>query len=297
VQRVYTLSNSAGVQIHDVHCSEGCGGAGAEEMSERHEVVLPRRGVFVRHVGGRRLVADANHALFFKRGEAYRVSHPLDGGDACTVVSIEARRLCEICSVLDPRAADEECPRLPDVVRTSSQVDRLHRRLLLGLQQGDGALAMEETVLELVATLLGLGMAPQLAPARRRSSTRARHSEIVERTCIELARRLDAKLELESLSCAVHSSPYHLSRLFRAHTGWTLHRYHERLRLHAALDRIREGPCELTQLALDLGFSHHSHFTNRFRREFGLVPSACRTPIGSRHLRRSTAARETRVIQ
>jgi AraC-like DNA-binding protein len=33
----------------------------------------------------------------------------------------------------------------------------------------------------------------------------------------------------------------------------------------------------LTRLALDLGYSSHSHFTASFRRAFGLTPSAART--------------------
>jgi AraC-like DNA-binding protein len=32
----------------------------------------------------------------------------------------------------------------------------------------------------------------------------------------------------------------------------------------------------LTELALDLGYSSHSHFTDAFRREFGVSPAAFR---------------------
>lgn len=41
--------------------------------------------------------------------------------------------------------------------------------------------------------------------------------------------------------------------------------------------RMAEGRSNLTDLALDLGFADHSHFTNAFRREWGISPSEFRT--------------------
>jgi AraC-like DNA-binding protein len=37
-----------------------------------------------------------------------------------------------------------------------------------------------------------------------------------------------------------------------------------------------EGADDLTALALELGFSSHSHFTDAFRAEFGRAPSRIR---------------------
>jgi AraC family transcriptional regulator len=48
--------------------------------------------LFLRHVGRRQPVADANHVLFFNAGEGYQVSHPTTGGDACLSVSQPLRR-------------------------------------------------------------------------------------------------------------------------------------------------------------------------------------------------------------
>ena len=43
-----------------------------------------------------------------------------------------------------------------------------------------------------------------------------------------------------------------------------------------AVDRLEERPESLTDLALELGYSSHSHFTLAFRREFGVPPSLWR---------------------
>jgi AraC-like DNA-binding protein len=73
-------------------------------------------------------------------------------------------------------------------------------------------------------------------------------------------------------------SPYHLSRIFRRSTGSSLHAYQTSLRLREGLRRLSDGEQDLTALALDLGFSDHSHFTNSFRRHFGSAPSKFRPP-------------------
>jgi AraC-like DNA-binding protein len=59
-----------------------------------------------------------------------------------------------------------------------------------------------------------------------------------------------------------------------------------------ALEPLADGAGDLTRIALDLGFSSHSHFTAAFRRHFGLTPSAfaARQRQGS-HVRRPLALR------
>ena len=52
-----------------------------------------------------------------------------------------------------------------------------------------------------------------------------------------------------------------------------IHRYLTQLRLRSSLERLADGANDLTALALELGFSSHSHFTDAFRREFGHAPS------------------------
>jgi AraC family transcriptional regulator len=68
----------------------------------------------------------------------------------------------------------------------------------------------------------------------------------------------------------------HFARMFRRHTGASLHRHLLRLRLRAALERIVATLDDLAAVALDVGFASHSHFTDAFRREFGRAPSEVR---------------------
>jgi AraC family transcriptional regulator len=55
-----------------------------------------------------------------------------------------------------------------------------------------------------------------------------------------------------------------------------MHRYLNRLRLLEALEPLAQGEADLSTLALDLGFSSHSHFTAAFRKEFAMSPREVR---------------------
>ena len=83
----------------------------------------------------------------------------------------------------------------------------------------------------------------------------------------------------------MHTSPFHLARVFQHRTGQPIHRYLTRLRLRASLERLSDGTSDLAALALALGFSSHSHFTDSFRREFGCKPSDVRDGAGRDRLR------------
>jgi AraC-like DNA-binding protein len=55
-----------------------------------------------------------------------------------------------------------------------------------------------------------------------------------------------------------------------------IHRYLTQMRLRAGMEQLLDGVDDITRLALELGFSSHSHFTESFRREFGCTPSELR---------------------
>lgn len=116
--------------------------------------------------------------------------------------------------------------------------------------------------------------------ARATGGTRRRGDvDAVEAARDLIARRYRDNLSLSDIARAVSSSVFHLSRLFHARTGFSLHAYRNQLRLRGALARLAERDADLTNIALDLGFSSHSHFTDIFRRTFGRTPSAVRRSL------------------
>ena len=75
-------------------------------------------------------------------------------------------------------------------------------------------------------------------------------------------------------------SSVYLTQLFKRALGLPLHQYLMGLRLNEALFALRDAP-DLTALALDFGFSSHSHFTAAFRTRFGVTPSRVRQQYAS----------------
>lgn len=101
-------------------------------------------------------------------------------------------------------------------------------------------------------------------------------AQVVEQAKQVLSRRLDRNTSLEELSHELHCSPFQLCRSFRRATGRTITSYRHLLRVLVALERLRDDSIDLTDLALELGYSSHSHFTHVFRRFIGITPSQYR---------------------
>jgi AraC family transcriptional regulator len=273
---IETLHTSSAVRVQVARCRPRDGACGPDEEVRSHLVALPLRGLFVKHRGGRdRVVGDACHALFFNPGEPYRVSHPVEGGDDCLVVEPRGDTLADVWGAVDGR----DDPSKPGFARTHAILDAQEiaaRRLFwhrLG-QRLAGGLEADEVALELLARVLRA--TSHRAPRARWSHTRSHHEDMVQATMITLAQGPAESWTLGALARRVHSSPFHLARIFRQRAGMPLHRYHLLARMAAALDEVLDSSRDFTTIALDLGFSSHSHFTATFRRTFGVTPSTLR---------------------
>lgn len=109
--------------------------------------------------------------------------------------------------------------------------------------------------------------------AFRASERPHKRTALVDRTIEFLAEHYSEAMSLAEVALAVGASPAHLSSAFHAASGRTMHSYREELRLRRSLDLLPGCRGDFTRVALDLGFSSHSHFTSRFHRMFGITPS------------------------
>ncbi len=117
----------------------------------------------------------------------------------------------------------------------------------------------------------------RITPRRRIESERAAAREHDRVDLLDEIRRIEQICRrARTVAGHVGSSVFHLARIFKARTGFSLHAYRNQLRLRAALEQLRDPRVDLTSLALELGFSSHSHFTETFRRSFARTPSAVR---------------------
>jgi len=274
------LYKSPIISVHDYCCHIERSGPGAEEESDANNIVLMRHGAFARHFGRRTTTADVNQAVFFSRESTYRVSHPADCGDRGTVFTVSPRVLNDIVRELDPSIDDH--PNQPFRFFTGpcdSGVFWRHRELVQRLDSAEPleSLWADVTALQLVADVLESAFVKHGVTRKpKREGTDADHAERTEAAKTYLASRISERVTLDEVARAVHVSPFHLARIFQRQTGVPVHRYLTQLRLRASLERLAAGAGDLTELALELGFSSHSHFTDAFRREFGKAPSEIR---------------------
>lgn len=241
-----------------------------------------RHGAFCRHFGRRSATADVNQAVFFSKGSSYRVSHPADCGDRGTVFVVAPRVLSDIVRELDPSIDEHPERPFPFVDGPcETSVFWRHREAVQRLENVNREplepIWADVTVLQLMADVLESAFARSGRTLRRkRRGTEDDHVERAEAAKTYLASHFSERVTLDEVASAVHASPFHLARVFQERTGVPVHRYLTQIRLRVALDRLAEGANDLTALALELGFSSHSHFTDSFRREFGRPPSEVR---------------------
>lgn len=277
------LHESPIVSVHDYCCHIARSGPGGEEESDVNNIVLMRHGAFSRHFGRRTVTADVNQAVFFSQESTYRVSHPADCGDRGTVFTVSPRVLNDIVRELDPSIDDH--PDQPFLFVTGpcdASVFWRHRELVQRLESAEAEplepLWADVTALQLVADVLESAFVQRgVARKPKKVGTDADHAERTEAAKAYLAASMSERITLDDVANAVHASPFHLARIFQQQTGVPVHRYLTQLRLRASLERLAEGDGDITEIALELGFSSHSHFTDAFKREFGHPPSRHRS--------------------
>ena len=116
------------------------------------------------------------------------------------------------------------------------------------------------------------------APAFRR-----RRAVLATRAARMLAEAPAAPHRVADVARALDVSAFHLAHVFRAFTGTSIHQYLLQLRMQIAIERLRSGETSLSRLALDLGFSSHSHFSATFRKRFGTSPTYVRAGLQSQN--------------
>ena len=98
----------------------------------------------------------------------------------------------------------------------------------------------------------------------------------VEKAKHYLTDHLTQEIRTEDIAEAVGLSPYHLSRLFKTHTGLTIREYLARERIEAAKQLLAVSDRTIPQIASLLRFCDQSYFTMVFRRQTGQTPGEYR---------------------
>jgi AraC family transcriptional regulator len=109
-----------------------------------------------------------------------------------------------------------------------------------------------------------------------REYSRKLSSHQIQRLTTFILDHLNQNLSLEMLAEQVGFSPYHFARLFRQTTGESPHQFVLRQRLAVAQRLLKETDLPLAHVASEVGIPNQSHFTQAFKRRWGITPLAYR---------------------
>jgi AraC-like DNA-binding protein len=262
---VRLLLHTKTMALRDMVCRGKCRHRSAEECSTATHIVFLYRGAYIRHVGRSDTVADGNQVLFFNESESYRISHPIEGGDACISLAMDDTLLRELLPKEHVRAQGP-LAFAEHRLRIDSDTQALAAQLRHGL-----ALQITET---LEAETMALTLVRRALGARTSHAARASpgRQKLVDRAKLVLSSDLARRWALADIAGEVGVSPVYLTQAFQQVEGMPLYRYQLRLRLARALDLLCRYE-DLSTLSMDLGFSSHSHFTAAFRQTYGRTPA------------------------
>ena len=229
------------------------------ELAPRGDVSQPKlvitfAGAFEFQVGRSVTWVDGSRLLFANPGESYVDRHVIPGtGHSSVILTPGDEAQDELWGHAGPDFAGR--------VRSCSLKVQMLAQLL---RREEDPLAAQE-----------LGVAILEAGAGDDNYSGGNDQRCVRRAKAALHDCAGGRLSLSQIASDLGVSPIHLTQSFKRSEGMPLYRYQTMLRLGRALERLPERE-DITDLAFELGFSSHSHFTAAFKGALGTTPSQYR---------------------
>ncbi|MEM7031210.1 MAG: helix-turn-helix transcriptional regulator [Chloroflexota bacterium] len=247
---------------------------------QNHILVFPRTSVRIHHRDKPPIVASPNVVMFYNKNQTY-CRYPVSvEGDLCEWFAFQADLIIDALTEYDPAVSERLETPFTLTHGPSDAFSYLQQRAIV--EHSHNTTPIHEGYIETMALAIlerAVGQAYNTQGRYKRppsQKTEKLHQTLVYEAQAQLARNFQEPLTLTSLADYLHTSVYHLCRIFRRYTGYTLQQYLDQIRLRTALDAILHDKKSLTSIAHDLGYAHHSHFAQAFRKSFGLPPSAFR---------------------
>ncbi|WP_420642808.1 helix-turn-helix transcriptional regulator [Candidatus Leptofilum sp.] len=239
-------------------------------------ITFPRTAVELHLLGQETVIGSPNMVAFYNHGQEYFRKKLSDTGDWCDWFQFCPQLLAEIIRQYDPKVGEVgvrpfRYSHTPISTRSLLLQRQIIHHLLTAKQRNSWWL--DEMSLQLLDGIVAESYHCRQEKTPKRAKTQRSHQELVVATQKALVNQLHLPLTLAQLAQQVHTSPFHLSRVFRQLTGKTVHAYLEQLRLRTALEWLPDYQNNLSGLALAVGYKNHSHFTQAFRDAFGKPPS------------------------
>ena len=201
----------------------------------------------------------------------------------CPLLRAETEFDLVVCAFDSPfvSALDSELEHRPDgELRLQPNVEDPAARQLMTLLFADAnegytteRLYTEHLAQALAVRVLYLGT--QTKPPSNNSRTYGLPGHVLRRV-IERMRSFDSDLSLQALANESGYSRVHFVRMFKAATGSSPHNHLLNMKLERVRELLKNRSMSLIDIALDCGFSSHSHMSRLFHKFVGVTPSTYR---------------------
>ena len=256
----------------------GAQGDGPEITSDKHILTMG-----LKHASRFEIGDGANRRMSYVRQPG---SLSLVPAGLCPVMRAETE-FHLVASALDSTLVSElyseleRCPEEELRLQLHFQDPAAQQLMTLLLADANEGFSTERLYTEYLAQALAVRMLYQGKQTRPETKSRSvsalpRH---VLRRVIERMRCFDSDLSLQALANESGYSRVHFVRLFRAATGYSPHNYLLNLKLERAQESLKNPSMSLIDIALDCGFSSHSHMSRLFHKIVGVTPSAYRRSL------------------
>ena len=113
----------------------------------------------------------------------------------------------------------------------------------------------------------------------QQSPEQKRSYDIVRRVIQYIENNYQENLTNEVLGEYFHFNSSHLNRIFKQHTGDTLHNFLVRYRMNLAMDLLHTSNLSISEIVASVGFSDIPHFIKSFKKNTGKTPGEYRNSI------------------
>lgn len=280
VARLSSQASSRDAITRGVAIESYCGaqGDGFETTSDKHILTM-----CLKHPSRFEVGHGVNHRLSYIKQPGALSLVPVG---ACPAIRAESEfdlAFCAFDSAL-VSALDSELEHRPDGelrLQVNFQDPAAQQLMMLLVADANEGYTTERLYTEYLAQALAVRMLYQGRQTKPQTNDRGTSAlpRSVLRRIIERMRCFDCDLSLEALANESGYSRVHFVRMFRAATGYSPHNYLLNLKLERARELLKNPSTSLIDIALDCGFSSHSHMSRVFHKFVGIAPSAYRRTL------------------
>jgi AraC family transcriptional regulator len=253
--------------ISEYVCASGPHDRPFEERHEQFSIAAVIEGTFSYRADTGAAVLYPGAFLFGNPTTCYECRHDHSTGDRCIAFYLSPAHFAEVAATIAGSGHFRfPVPMLPVTPMLLPWLVRIEARMALAER-----LEVEESVPRLIEAVVGAaGATPR--PVRASARDVRRVSDVLR--YIEL--HADDDLDLKTLASVAIMSKYHFLRTFRHTVGMTPHQFVLNVRMRRAAVRLASSFEPVSTIAFEAGFGDLSSFNGRFRRVFGMSPTAYR---------------------